>query len=138
MIKSRTANSIKCKVSSNEPGLYPVKVIPTNKEPADASVISVLEYDFKVSRISPRMGSVVGGTKVNISGSGFLCDKLKIEFGTHYTCMVQDCSSTLVHCTVERVSRTHMVRNTGLDGSLGKGFKFQPQHFETSPNDNVE
>ena len=108
---------------------------------ADVSGVSPVTYNFKVTSISPMMGSVLGGTTVSIDGLGFTndeCNDIKIMFGDSYNCMIEMCTDSFIQCKTERITKTVEVRNTGSHAIYGYGYKWNPVMAKVSPGDTVE
>ena len=63
--------TITCTLPANSHGDYPVHVSVPNQGYADVSTVSTINYNFIVTDVTPRKGSMMGGTKTKISGSGF-------------------------------------------------------------------
>ena len=68
-----------------------------------SSYIVLVKTDCpQVQDVTPLQGSVVGGTEVTITGSGFGTDKTKlnVEFGD-LECAVTSVTDTLIKCKTE-------------------------------------
>uniref|UniRef100_A0A672GWY5 Polycystic kidney and hepatic disease 1 (autosomal recessive)-like 1 n=1 Tax=Salarias fasciatus TaxID=181472 RepID=A0A672GWY5_SALFA len=67
-----TATSITCRLPDLPPGLHEVNVqVGNSGYPQTSGVNTSVEYVLEVHSVSPLFGSLMGGTKLTISGSGF-------------------------------------------------------------------
>ena len=74
--------TITCILPANPHGDYPVHVSVPNQGYADVSTVSTINYKFIVTGMTPAKGSIMGGTKVKLTGSGFgNCSDIVVEFG---------------------------------------------------------
>ncbi len=73
-----TNTEIFCKTPPNPTGKHRFAVIVSDKGKAE-SVFKHLEYVLVVDSIVPNRGSVLGGTRVTVKGSGFAANKTKID-----------------------------------------------------------
>lgn len=123
--------------SDNE--CYPVIEIPGNGF-ADVQNVSPISYKFRITEVSPSVGSLVGGTQVKISGEGFTdndCDGLTVHFGDKYICEITECMNTYILCDTKRVTQEKMVSNLGSHPKFGIGYKWNPMKTMIYPGDRV-
>ncbi|XP_048254422.1 fibrocystin-L-like isoform X3 [Haliotis rufescens] len=101
--------------------------------------ISAVTYTLKVTNIYPTMGSMYGGTKVTITGQGFVDGDLtaaKVMFGPH-KCAVESATATTVICTIADTGVVHDVANTGSDPVFGEGYAWVPHLSQIMEGDSV-
>ena len=109
---------IKCTTPANAPGIYDVLVYIDGKGYAvDARLGSKppqFKYVLEMSDISPRYGSIFGGTVVTVTGRGF-SDNTSANVVTigDVPCEVLSCRSTTVMCKTGAFYTTYNVDNTG-------------------------
>ena len=131
--------TITCTLPANSHGDYPVHVSVPNQGYADVSTVSTINYNFIVTDVTPRKGSMMGGTKTKISGSGFGdCSDISIKFGTGFDCMIDTCSDTEIICTTKKSPMTHQVTNGGRHPQYGPGYIWSPKEITIQPGDIVD
>ena len=107
---------------------------------ADTSQVSQITVDFTLSGATPLVGSVQGGTKMNIAGSGFgNCSDVVFNVGAEHSCVVDSdgCTDTLVSCTVKKNPTMHVIYNTGKHNKFGPGYVWEPSTLTIRPGDKV-
>ena len=142
-----TDTEIVCSLPSLASGTYDIVIETRSNGYADTTALSSITYNFKVSSISPRVGSLIGGTKMVINGEGFTsdyCQNVEIMIGENMACEVDetdngyDCSDTQISCTTKRVATVHRVENTGTNAKFGKGYAWDKKDLTIAPGDIVE
>ena len=129
---------ITCKIPTNEHGQHTVYVSVPNQGYADTSGVSAFSVDFKITDVTPRVGSTLGGTKVRIEGKGFGdCSNVTVSFGDLLNCDITDCTDTQILCTTKREGVTHIVDNGGKDPKYGLGYVWNPTEIVIKPGDTV-
>uniref|UniRef100_A0A672GVH9 Polycystic kidney and hepatic disease 1 (autosomal recessive)-like 1 n=1 Tax=Salarias fasciatus TaxID=181472 RepID=A0A672GVH9_SALFA len=94
-----TATSITCRLPDLPPGLHEVNVqVGNSGYPQTSGVNTSVEYVLEVHSVSPLFGSLMGGTKLTISGSGFSNNTSdnKVTVGA-VQCDVTDASEDELH-----------------------------------------
>ena len=130
---------IKCIIPSNSHGTYPVHVSVTDNGYADVSEIDGISYNFVVKGMSPRKGSLMGGTKINLDGEGFGdCSNIQVSFGTVYDCLIQECTDTSIVCITERKSNIVSITNGGRHPTYGPGYVWSETDITINPGDTVQ
>ena len=135
-----TPAEITCTIPALSNGEHPVIVSTKDNGYADNSAVSGIMVAFTLTGASPRVGSLQGGTKMNIYGSGFGdCSIVQFKLGAEHTCEVADggCSDTEVSCTVTKTATMHTVRNTGRHFKFGPGYMWEPAVVTVRPGDKV-
>ncbi|XP_067676837.1 fibrocystin-L-like isoform X2 [Haliotis asinina] len=97
--------------------------------------ISAVTYTLKVTNVHPKVGSMYGGTKVTITGEGFVAGSV-VMFGPH-KCDVESTTATTVICTIAFTGVVHEVANTGSDPVHGEGYAWVPQLSQIVEGDSV-
>lgn len=120
---------IKCTTPANAPGIYDVLVCVNGKGCAvDAGLRSrppQFKYILEVIDISPRYGSIFGGTVLTIAGRGFSDNTLAIAVNVgDIRCKVLSSRSSTIMCRTDASSTTHNVDNTGLHPGKERSFDF--------------
>ena len=117
----------------------PVIEIPGNGF-AGVQNVPPISYRFRVTGMTPSAGSLLGGTKVKITGQGFTddeCLNLKVNLGQIYSCQITECMDTYILCETSRNVQTLNVRNQGSHPKFGYGYKWSPQYAKVFPGDEV-
>ncbi|KAK5854667.1 hypothetical protein PBY51_004842 [Eleginops maclovinus] len=135
-----TATSITCRLPVLPPGLYHVDVQVGNNGFSKTSndVKATIEYVLEVHSISPMLGSLQGGTRLTVSGSGFSnsTSDNKVSFGGA-ECEVEAASENELQCVMKSEEKTHMVDNQGSDRTLGQGYAWSPASVDAYVGDSV-
>ncbi|XP_030003200.1 fibrocystin-L-like [Sphaeramia orbicularis] len=133
-----TATNITCRLPVLPPGLHKVDVQVGNNGYPQTSVNTTIEYILEVHSVSPLFGSLLGGTRLTISGSGFstnISDN-KVSVG-EAECEVMDASENELQCVVESEEETHIVTNQGVHHTFGEGFAWDPASLTVFVGDTV-
>ena len=129
---------ITCKIPSNTHGTYPVHVSVKGNGYADVTGIQGLTYTFVVKSMSPRKGSLMGGTKVLIGGEGFgNCSNVKVSLSEIFDCNIQDCNDSEITCITERKSNVFKINNGGIHPVYGPGYVWSQTDLTINPGDIV-
>ena len=117
-VTSLYSTLIKCTTPANAPGIYDVKVDVNSKGYAvDSRSLSKLphfKYVLEITGISPRYGSIFGGTIVTVTGRGFSDNNAAnvVDVGD-IPCKVLSSRTTEIVCKTGAAYTTHTVDNTG-------------------------
>ena len=130
--------SITCKIPRNVHGEHIVFITVPDQGYADTSGAAKFAVNFKITDVSPKVGSTLGGTNVRIEGLGFGdCSNVTVNFGDLLVCDITDCSDTKILCTTRRLGRTHKVDNGGKHPKYGLGYVWNPIEIKVKPGDTV-
>ena len=106
---------------------------------ADVSGAQSYVVNFKVSDVTPKVGSTLGGTNVRIEGEGFGdCSNVTVNFGDLLTCDITECVDIQILCKTRRLGVTHIVDNGGKHPQYGLGYVWNPTDIVISPGDTVK
>ncbi|XP_019729703.1 PKHD1 like 1, tandem duplicate 1 [Hippocampus comes] len=135
-----TSTNVTCLLPVLPPGLHDVHVQVGNKGYAQTSNVldASIEYVLEVHGISPTTGSLMGGTQLTISGSGFsqnVSDN-KVYFGES-ECEVQVASENELRCRLQSQEETHIVTNQGSHPVHGQGYSWDPPSINVKVGDKV-
>ena len=75
--------------------------------------VPTVEYILTVTNVYPLKGSLMGGTKLTISGSGFEANDTEVLIGTH-KCVLDTVTTNQITCTIEDTATVHQIDNTGV------------------------
>ncbi|XP_068094025.1 fibrocystin-L-like [Hyperolius riggenbachi] len=135
-----TPTNITCVLPALSPGIYPVEVqfgswgfaIPSNNNG------TTIEYILEVTSVSPQYGSLYGGTKVTLAGSGFSPNPQdnQVQIGS-VPCNVTTSSATQLTCVIQNPGTTFTVTNAGRDNTYGAGYAWSPSRLDISVGDTV-
>ncbi|XP_033119895.1 fibrocystin-L-like [Anneissia japonica] len=130
--------SIKCIVPENKPGTYDVMVSVPGKGYAKVGVQTKFSYILVIDDVFPDHGSLQGGTKVYVTGSGFGTNMSLVEvlFG-HVPCKVSDVTDDQIMCISGSSGVVHEVTNQGKHEDYGVGYKWDPQVLDIIAGDTV-
>lgn len=129
-VTSLYSSLIKCTTPANAPGIYDVKVYVNGKGYAvDSRSLSKLphfKYVLEITGISPRYGSIFGGTIVTVTGRGFSDDNAAnaVDIGD-VPCKVLSSRSTEIVCKTGAAYTIHKVDNTGQHPGKGRKGNFR-------------
>ena len=133
-----TDTEITCKIPKNVHGEHGVFVGVPDNGYADTSGAPKFSVGFKITDVTPRVGSSLGGTRVRIEGLGFNnCSNVTISLGELMGCEVTDCSDTRILCTTKRRGKVHIVDNGGKHPKYGPGYVWNPVEVVVAPGDTV-
>ncbi|KAG5842965.1 hypothetical protein ANANG_G00183390 [Anguilla anguilla] len=133
-------NNITCFLPQLPPALYNVNVRAGNWGYAKTNDggNATIEYVLEVASVSPTRGSLYGGTRVTVTGSGFssgVPDNRVSIGGT--PCEVTAASEHRLECVTRPEERTHAVTNQGSHPSYGEGYAWSPSSLTVSVGDTV-
>ena len=75
--------------------------------------LPTFSYELLVSSLSPRFGSLSGGTRVTITGKGFGEDTVVMETLRGQRCDISSMSYEEINCTMPSTTGNYMIKNTG-------------------------
>ncbi|KAM6899772.1 PKHD1 like 1, tandem duplicate 1 [Xenentodon cancila] len=135
-----TVTEIRCVLPALAPGVHKVDVQVGNRgfPQLSSGVNATIEYILEVSSVSPPFGSLLGGTRLTVSGSGFsnkTADN-KVSVGGA-DCDVVAASSSELQCVVQSEERTHVVTNQGSHLTYGKNYAWSPASLTVFVGDSV-
>ena len=129
---------ITCKIPKNVHGEHTIYITVPDAGYADTSGAAKFLVNFKITDVSPKVGSTLGGTNVRIEGLGFGdCSNVTVNFGDLLTCDVTECTDTQILCATRRLGRTHKVDNGGKHPKYGLGYVWNPIEVKIKPGDTV-
>ncbi|XP_069478234.1 fibrocystin-L [Ambystoma mexicanum] len=139
-IIQRNSSHISCRLPSLTPGVYPVQLYVGNMGLASISVPGNgnIRYILEVTNASPARGSLYGGTKITIAGSGFSTESEhnKVLIG-ETPCQVTLSEAESLECIIESTGVTHTVTNKGRDIHYGLGYAWSPASMSILVGDTV-
>ncbi|KPP78019.1 fibrocystin-L-like, partial [Scleropages formosus] len=135
-----SSNNITCLLPRLPPALYSVHVQLGKWGYAQNSnnVNTTVEYVLQVTGIYPSQGSLYGGTKVTVTGSGFsssITDNL-ITVGDA-NCKVTTANENQVQCVIQPNEKTFTVTNLGIHPDYGVGYMWSPSSLMVQVGDTV-
>uniref|UniRef100_UPI003AACF14E PKHD1 like 1, tandem duplicate 1 n=1 Tax=Centroberyx gerrardi TaxID=166262 RepID=UPI003AACF14E len=135
-----TATNITCLLPVLPPGLYEVDVqVGNNGYPRTSSgVNATIEYILEIYSVSPALGSLLGGTRLTVTGSGFSNNTSDNEVSVgDAECEVTAASENELECVVQSEEQTHTVTNQGSHRDFGEGTAWRPAALTVSVGDTV-
>ncbi|XP_071356429.1 PKHD1 like 1, tandem duplicate 1 [Trachinotus anak] len=135
-----TETNITCLLPVLPPGLYKVDVQVGNNGYSQISngVNGTIEYILEYYSIFPLFGSLLGGTRLTVSGSGFSnhTSDNKVSVG-EAVCEVNAASENELQCVVKSEEKTHVVTNQGSHRTYGQGYAWSPASLIVFVGDTV-
>lgn len=135
-----TDTNITCLLPVLPPGLYRVDVRVGNNGYAltSSGVNASIQYILEIHSISPLVGSLMGGTKLTITGSGFGQNITDIEVSIGgVQCEVTTASEDELECVLQSGQKTFYVTNQGIHSKFGQGFAWDPPSLTLQTGDTV-
>ncbi|XP_054461971.1 PKHD1 like 1, tandem duplicate 1 [Anoplopoma fimbria] len=134
------ATSITCHLPVLPPGTHKVDVqLGNNGNPKTSNgVNATIEYILEIYSISPQQGSLMGGTMLTVSGSGFSnnASDNQVSVGG-LECEVKAASENELHCVLQSEDKTHIVTNQGSHRTYGLGYAWNPASLTVFVGDTV-
>ncbi|KAG9478621.1 hypothetical protein GDO78_012332 [Eleutherodactylus coqui] len=135
-----TPTNITCLLPANPPGKYNILVQVGNWGFAISSMNHgpAVEYILEVNSISPQYGSLYGGSRVTLTGSGFslVSNDNQVQIGT-LPCNISVSSASKLVCVIQRPGSVYTVTNNGRDSVNGIGYAWSPSNLVISSRDTV-
>ena len=131
---------IQCILPANPDGLCPAIIEVPGNGFAGVQHVAPISYKFRLTGISPNLGSLLGGTELTITGEGFTndnCTNVTVKLGEGYTCEVKDCGNTFLICETKRQTEIKYIRNLGIHPTYGFGYRWHPIKTKIHPGDKV-
>ncbi|KAG7219452.1 hypothetical protein INR49_009286 [Caranx melampygus] len=150
VIMEWTDSNITCLLPMLPPGWYKVDVqlkqirrliacseLPVSLSPSN-SVDGTIEFVLEFYSVSPLFGSLMGGTRLTVSGSGFSTNASdnRVSVG-EAVCEVTDASEHELQCVLQSEEQTHVVTNDGSHRDYGRGYAWSPASLTVSVGDTV-
>ncbi|XP_058475058.1 PKHD1 like 1, tandem duplicate 1 [Solea solea] len=136
-----TSTVITCHLPVLPPGLHKVEVQVGNNGYTKMSdgLNASIEYVLEVHSISPLVGSLMGKTRLTISGSGFSNDTMDNKVSVGDTeCEVDTSSANELQCVLQSGEKSHTVTNQGTHITYGPGFAWSPVSLTVFVGDTVK
>ncbi|XP_030644362.1 PKHD1 like 1, tandem duplicate 1 [Chanos chanos] len=133
-------NNITCLLPILPAAIYDVHVQVGNRGYPKISegVNATIEYILEVTSLTPLQGSLFGGTKVTVSGSGFSpnVSDYRVSMGGRH-CEVISASEHQLECITQTGEQTITVTNQGSHPEYGEGYAWSPSAVLVSVGDTV-
>ncbi|XP_064635838.1 fibrocystin-L-like [Lineus longissimus] len=140
-IVSWTSTAIVAILPSVASGSYPLRLRVAANDYADTTTNSIpdITYDFELHQVSPKEGSLFGGTILTFTGSGFPEDITLYNIAVgEVSCTVLNATSTTVVGQLEEYYPTHNVDNTGTHATYGAGYSWNPVSIDIKEGDKIQ
>ncbi|XP_069813288.1 fibrocystin-L-like isoform X2 [Dendropsophus ebraccatus] len=135
-----TPTKITCLLPALPPGKYNVLVQVGNLGFAISSMANEpsVEYILEVSSIVPQYGSLYGGSRVTLTGSGFsdVPSDNEVKIGS-LPCKVSVSSANKLICVIQSAGTVYTVTNQGKNSVYGVGYAWSPSSLVISTGDTV-
>uniref|UniRef100_A0A8C5R062 PKHD1 like 1 n=1 Tax=Leptobrachium leishanense TaxID=445787 RepID=A0A8C5R062_9ANUR len=129
---------ITCTFPSLSPGIYPISAYVVNWGLTSGGLNSMsVEYILQVNSIFPQHGSLYGGTKITVTGSGFngVPEKNRVKIGS-IPCDVSSSSENKLVCAIQS-GNVYNVTNNGVHKAYGIGYAWSPARLDIFVGDTV-
>ncbi|XP_075681934.1 fibrocystin-L [Rhinoderma darwinii] len=135
-----TPTNITCLLPALPPGKYKILVQVGNWGFAISSMDNEasIEYVLEVNSIFPQYGSVYGGSRVILAGSGFslVPNENQVQIGS-LPCNVSVSLANELICVIQAPGTEYTVTNEGKHASYGFGYAWNPSSLVISTGDTV-
>ncbi|XP_048451560.1 fibrocystin-L-like [Rhincodon typus] len=130
-----STNNITCCLPSLPPANYSIYVQTLVGKSLNASI----EYILRVMEVSLQQGSLYGGTKITISGSGFspVPEDNVVQIGS-VPCHIAFASPNILECVSDQTGRKFVINNNGSSQTFGVGYKWNPSNLDIFVGDTVQ
>ncbi|OAF71178.1 hypothetical protein A3Q56_01032 [Intoshia linei] len=99
IVLSATSVEIQCKVTDGVSGNKNLFVEIKNKGEAKSMTLISLQYKVKFTNVDPNVGSLGGGTRIQINGSGYTSDMTKVQIHAGgKICKIETITTTKIIC----------------------------------------
>ena len=125
-VRSSSPTQIVAILPALAPGIYPLSVMTSNGR---ARPERSIEYRLYVQNISPRVGSIYGGSDVYVQGEGF-DSSTTVSFtdgSSSVACQVVSFQSNQIYCQTAPAAPRVIISSNGVDPTYGTGFAWTPQ-----------
>ncbi|XP_048585401.1 fibrocystin-L isoform X2 [Nematostella vectensis] len=131
---------VRCSPPAHAPGVYDVMVYVANQGYASYNGAPPrMEYVLVVTDVFPRVGSMLGGTMVRITGRGFSDDAASNEVRVGGApCEVVSSRSDQIVCQTGNGTVTHHVDNSGKHPEFGIGYAWSKHTLTVHAGDTVQ
>ncbi|XP_078395885.1 PKHD1 like 1, tandem duplicate 1 [Cetorhinus maximus] len=129
-----STNNVTCRLPSLPPGNYSIYL----QTPVSNSVNASVEYVLRVTEVTPQLGSLYGGTKITISGSGFsrVPEDNIVQVGP-VPCHITFASPNVLECVLGPTGSSFVITNNGSSQTLGVGYEWNPPILNIFVGDTV-
>nr|XP_014351910.1 PREDICTED: fibrocystin-L [Latimeria chalumnae] len=135
-----TPNNITCSLPKLPPGMYNVQVEVEQWGYANVStsINASVEFILKVTDIFPLEGSLYGGNKITVTGSGFstTSEENIVQLGT-VPCKVMSASMNKLECAIQPTGSDYIITNNGSHPGYGIGYAWEPSSLDLFVGDTV-
>ncbi|XP_064635071.1 fibrocystin-L-like [Lineus longissimus] len=139
--ESWTSTSIVAILPSLASGSYPIRLRVATNDYADTTTNNIpdITYDFELHQLSPKEGSLFGGTVLTFTGTGFPEDITLYDIAVgDVSCTVLNATSTSVVGQLEEYHPTHNVDNSGTHATYGSGYSWNPVSIDINEGDKIQ
>ncbi|KAJ0054901.1 hypothetical protein NL108_007111 [Boleophthalmus pectinirostris] len=133
-----TQTNIQCSLPLLPPGLHQIdiQIEKNGKAHLSNGVNASIEYVLEVHSVSPLVGSLMGGTELVITGSGFNKNNTEVSIGG-VECEVMNATPTRLECVLQSSQNTVTVTNQGIHQEFGQGYAWEPASVTIHAGDKV-
>ncbi|XP_072303332.1 fibrocystin-L-like [Eucyclogobius newberryi] len=134
-----TQTNITCLLPVLPPRLHHINVQVQNNGNARMSdgENASIEYILEVHSVSPLVGSLMGGTKLTVTGAGFGQNASDIEVSIGVECEVTTIADDKLECVLQSSQNTTTVTNKGIHKEFGEGYAWKPASLKIHEGDEV-
>uniref|UniRef100_A0A8C4XEU0 PKHD1 like 1 n=1 Tax=Erpetoichthys calabaricus TaxID=27687 RepID=A0A8C4XEU0_ERPCA len=135
-----TDSEIICLLPVLPPGLHNIQVKVKNWGFASSEKLNNdCQILINITSVRPLMGSLYGGTKLTLTGSGFSTnpDDIQVLLGQR-RCNVTDATQDRLECVVQAPGKVYTVTNLGSDIARSVGYAWTPSSLTVFVGDKVQ
>ncbi|XP_060603397.1 fibrocystin-L-like isoform X3 [Ruditapes philippinarum] len=122
------------------PGIQQLRIEAPNGYAVKANTFELptVNVDLKITNVYPLQGSLLGGTKLTITGSGFGTDDnaVVVKIGD-VNCEILSLTNTQILCQIEDLRKIHQVTNMGVDPDFGVYYAYDKPFITINEGDFV-
>ncbi|XP_060573258.1 fibrocystin-L-like isoform X2 [Ruditapes philippinarum] len=138
-VASWTDSQIEVDVTDVPAGTHELKVETSNGVATDGSGdIPTVTVDLSITNVFPLQGSLLGGTKLTITGTGFGNNETLIDVKIgEVNCLTETVTDTQIVCEITDAAKTHHVTNKGTSQEFGLYYAFDKPYIKINAGDSL-
>lgn len=140
-VVSWSDTQIEIEVHDIDAGVQDIKIDVNDGLAVDSTsfLLPKVNVELQITNVFPLQGSVLGGTQLTITGSGFGTNAsiVDVNIGS-VDCAVSGVSNTEIVCDISQAGFTHHITNKGIDPAFGVYYAFDKPYITIQEGDFVQ
>ncbi|XP_053372863.1 fibrocystin-L-like [Mercenaria mercenaria] len=138
-IASWTDSQIEVDVSGVPAGTHELKVETSNGLATDGNGdIPSVDVDLGITNVFPLTGSILGGTKLTVTGTGFGTNATLVDVNVgDVECEIDTVTDTQIVCDITNAATTHSVTNKGTSQEFGVFYAYDESYIKINAGDSI-